>query len=560
MKNKEKIPLNEACVTQRMKHFNSVYPKTKILHLILNIEVFCSHHQQILVKKCEFLLFNTNVFVLFFVWALKNKNLFSIFKIFFSKTKKPMVACTSKTLKGLPCKNSAIKGQKLCFAHLEKELGKMIPDSKSPKKKSSIVRKTNLTKPPQPVRRSVLQRDTEDWLKYEMARKADTKIKPTKKGSSDHPTSSRRKSLLARDTEENSLKKPSEKVSIPLMLSSPVKYNNALIRMQNWFDSVEPDGYRFPHWIIDLFKHNKSIFDDLCSKVLIYTTHDDDDDEDDKNKKLVLKLATEREPVNIAKEQFYNKAKFHECFGWTDGLYDRYYKSTGKLAPNIAVFTPSVFLQTKFHQRDFYHQKMIKELVQMNIFHVIGFAMDDKKQTDYKYLTTKVPLSKRSDFLFQFYFRIFKMIFECAMNHYFRIVVLPPVGLGHFSSLYDGDLFKTWRDALMKAISTYTDATSPYIRLQLMGFNEKDAKILRDFLSPLIDFEETIGYFPQCVPLINLSNSLIVNAWDPLSAPGNGCFGDHSLDGAIGATTTCAVVGNGALNPFMGLDRVKIVK
>ncbi len=319
------------------------------------------------------------------------------------------MACTSKTLKGLPCKNRAIKGHKVCFAHLKKELEKIGSDSKSPAKKINTVKKTNLTQTPQPARRSLLQRDTEDWSRYEIARKTDTKIKPTKNSDGDHPTSNRRKSLLPKNTKEllenkvDALKTPTEKLSIPLY--SPMKYNNALIRMQNWFDTVEPVGYRFPHWIIDLFKHNKSIFDDLCSKVVIYTNHDNDDADDDKNKKLVLKLATEREPVNIAKQQFYNKSKFHESFGWTDGLYDRYYKSTGKLAPNIAVFTPSVFLEPNFHQRDFYYQNIIKEIVRMNILHVIGFAMDDKKQTDYKYLTTKVPLSERSNFLFQFYFR-----------------------------------------------------------------------------------------------------------------------------------------------------------
>jgi len=49
---------------------------------------------------------------------------------------------------------------------------------------------------------------------------------------------------------------------------------------------------------------------------------------------------------------------------------------------------------------------------------------------------------------------------------------------------------------------------------------------------------------------------LIINAWDSLSAPGNGSGGDSSLDGAIGASTTSAIVGNGALNPFITVDSV----
>ena len=44
-----------------------------------------------------------------------------------------------------------------------------------------------------------------------------------------------------------------------------------------------------------------------------------------------------------------------------------------------------------------------------------------------------------------------------------------------------------------------------------------------------------------------MQKTLVVNSWDPNSFPGNGCKGDHSIDGAIGRVSAIQFFGLGLL-------------
>ena len=57
--------------------------------------------------------------------------------------------------------------------------------------------------------------------------------------------------------------------------------------------------------------------------------------------------------------------------------------------------------------------------------------------------------------------------------------------------------------------------------------------------------------FPDCIAEMDTKTTLFVNAWDPLSVPGNGNEWDDSLDGFIGRITNIAVNGSGMTNPDM---------
>ena len=57
--------------------------------------------------------------------------------------------------------------------------------------------------------------------------------------------------------------------------------------------------------------------------------------------------------------------------------------------------------------------------------------------------------------------------------------------------------------------------------------------------------------FPDCIAEMDTKTTLFVNAWAPLSVPGNGNEWDDSLDGFIGRITNIAVNGSGMTNPDM---------
>lgn len=59
-----------------------------------------------------------------------------------------------------------------------------------------------------------------------------------------------------------------------------------------------------------------------------------------------------------------------------------------------------------------------------------------------------------------------------------------------------------------------------------------------------------LGLFPaQCLPKMDVANTLVVNAWDPLSLVGNGNACDNSLDGWIGRHTASALLCFPPTNP-----------
>ncbi len=509
--------------------------------------------------------------------------------------------CSCLTQKGKPCKNPS-KGETKCAIHLKlgcisnktHVISQSVPSHRSSKKKS-YKKKSNYVKSKSPRTASMFSRMSadEELDSKEYVSRSKKPISPPiispRTGSMfsrwvvdealeirEHDSRSRKSTSRAQTTsksekkdvtkeEESALHTRPLQPFLPLSLSNhttvPSKtgkirsesthreYDKALKLMKSWYEIIEPSVYRFPHWTIELFRDSKNLFDSIMSKVRVYVVQNQM-----KNLQQVVDLITQREPVNITRVQHYNKYRLKRDFGWEDGYYDRYYNQYKKLAPNIAVYTPSYFIEPG--------SKTNKTPKFLHILHVIGYALDHKMQSDYRFLKSNTVQKRdggEETFLRYFYYDVFKLIFQCAMDLKLRVIVLPPFGVGHFAKLYKGgNMLELWIDGLVEAVSRYQKIFN--FAIQFMGFSEVHSLRVTNRLIHAVKFsrfQQSLGYFPGCLKDISdLNQSLIINAWDSLSAPGNGSGGDSSLDGAIGASTTSAIVGNGALNPFITVDSV----
>ena len=247
----------------------------------------------------------------------------------------------------------------------------------------------------------------------------------------------------------------------------------------------------------------------------------------------IEKLVREREPVNIAMVQYYNKDLLQKYFNYEEGYYKKIpvSKSCPPFKPNILVYTPTYLNQ---YGGPIYH-----------ILNVIGLAFDDKRQEDYQILIKhndqyKISICK------EFYMLLFQNIYNVAMKLKMENIVMCYVGCGAFSAKYPGpgDILQ---DIWLPAFTAIFDQNvSKKLTIYTMGGESMG--------NPLTNSRniKDIGLFPRCVNKIgNNEKTLYINAWDCWSVPGNGNAGDDSLDGYIGRVSNIGVLGTSLTNPFL---------
>lgn len=277
-------------------------------------------------------------------------------------------------------------------------------------------------------------------------------------------------------------------------------------------------GYAFPKWAIKkCFENNKFIM----REARIYY-----DEEDEGRLEDVIRLVKEREPVNITRERHYDVDLLEEKFGWKTGYYDRYYEEHKKLAPNIAVYTPTYIEFEGEITSEVYH-----------VINVIGCAFDSKKQSDYKYYSRKKKetMSKEVGIFYQ---RVFRKIYACSKKKKLSTVVMSLFGGNRFAQKYpdggvDGFLQKVWIPAFGK---TYCIAEEYKLDVKFMG---SIPEIIKKRLKKI----QNIGLFPNdIIKNVVAESTLIVNSWDMLSLPGSG--------NVMRKYTNIAVNGSGMTNKY----------
>lgn len=310
-------------------------------------------------------------------------------------------------------------------------------------------------------------------------------------------------------------------------------------------------AYRFPEWSIDAALQNKEV---LMKSVKVYYHASD-------NVNHVKRLVREREPVNIEAKRYYNMRQLGKVFGWKTGFYNRLYKETGEVAPNIAVYTPTyVNLGKTFY--GYMGQRYV-----VHILNAVGYAYDNQDQVDYKVLMTirgessKDTKAQHIAFARNNYKRLFTLIFLAARRLGMQTIVMSLVGAGNFASKWPyggkwGFQSQVWMPVWHKAYQRLKDE----FNIKFMGVKKEQrhwrARATKPFIKTFINIED-LGRFPDfLLQGIDRRTTLLINAWDPLSLPGNGNAMDDSLDGYIGRLTNIAVTGSLITNPYIKLQAV----
>ncbi len=272
-------------------------------------------------------------------------------------------------------------------------------------------------------------------------------------------------------------------------------------------------GYEFPI-------ESLSVDQSLQEKTTVYYDSKDD-------VKLVQKLLTEREPVNIAMSKHYYTNKLKDSFGWSTGYYGRYYEETGKLAPNIAVYCKTPCYSSPN--------------TNINVINVIGCAFDVREQPDYQYYVQDNTLQIHK--VRKHMKSIFRKIFSCAIRHKFNRIVLCKFGCGNFAGPFDID--SIWNDVLHEHLNKHPELQK-YIK-EISCFMEN--LHLNNFTSKF--YGPVPNVFNDPIVRKHLDETLFVNAWDPWSIIGNGNGRDRSLDGFFGRCTAMALLGWPPTNPYI---------
>ena len=270
----------------------------------------------------------------------------------------------------------------------------------------------------------------------------------------------------------------------------------------------------------------------------------------------IKKLAQLREPVNIAEFgpehcRQYDQDKLYGHFGYRKGYYGDCPKSIKEeilCPPNILVYTPTPVTD----QPDYSNMATgVNYMGKIHILNAYGLAFDAPHQKDYQLyhdLEEQDCISKVT----AFYENLFTNIFKVAERLNMETVVMTFVGAGFFSQSWwiSDDVYRgaphlqqgIWVPTLARVKEQYSD-----IKLLCMGTGGQVAEQLGT---------TDIGYFPSpalatLISMGELDKTLLINAWDCWSSPGNGNRGDNSVDGHMGANTCIGYLGTGITNPHL---------
>jgi hypothetical protein len=257
-----------------------------------------------------------------------------------------------------------------------------------------------------------------------------------------------------------------------------------------------------------------------------------------------LRIIFQREPTNIEMQpNLYNKNKLKEQFGYENGIYNdpSATKADGKLfkdLPNSACVYSETFL---------WNSPGKDAKIEIACLSLPAPALDKTLQPHYKYYVHKgkLDLNKYEEEI-QFLFRVIEQALRDNKESAFagngiKRLVLSKFGQMNFLKGLKPDEQKKARGLYKKAIENFLDrikdlnveiVMSEYFPMQMEGLEDLNVSMMYgDILTKA------------------KTGDLIVNAWDPHSAPGNGNDGDNSFDGAMGKGTGILLTQTAWLNP-----------
>jgi hypothetical protein len=240
-----------------------------------------------------------------------------------------------------------------------------------------------------------------------------------------------------------------------------------------------------------------------------------------------LKIAFQREPTNITMgSNQYNKEKLKEAFKYEKGIYNQENakKEDGSLFKDLPN-TVSIYSETYLWSTPGGDDK--KEIACLSL---PAPALDTSYQPHYLYYMNEGKLD-REKYSGEMSF-LFKTIETTVRDHNksafngtgLHRVVIPKFGQGAFLGELSGDDRKianeVFKEQLLKFLENISDIE---LKIVMSAYSENEVDTSLTIKTIIGDILET-----------SQEGDLIVNAWDPHSAPGNGNDSDPSFDGAMG--------------------------
>lgn len=289
------------------------------------------------------------------------------------------------------------------------------------------------------------------------------------------------------------------------------------------YDIYATDEMRPPAWSLAFVK--KKIWTEFAKTVEVLTF--------DERSSLVKKVATQREPVNIAMQPGFDSVALQSAFGYNvSGYSASFSKDETMLPPNLAIY-----MKTPMNRDDGPVAHVIS---------AVGFAFDDEKQPDYKYFIA----GNREPELLEHLKNVFLLVFACAARKSLPIVVLCLLGGAAFSRLFPGGSDRYVADYFMPALNAALMQLTPASRPKLLGMmghpDEKMMAMLRGASDGIPC--EAYGFVPAICSEPGAAESLFMNAWDPHSVVGNGNAADTSLDGFFGRSSAMGFLSLPSIN------------
>lgn len=254
-----------------------------------------------------------------------------------------------------------------------------------------------------------------------------------------------------------------------------------------------------------------------------------------------LQIIYQREPTNVAMvPNQYKKEELKNLFGYDRGIYNdpkakKVDGSSFKDLPNTAAVYSETYLW------DVPGKKDAKEIACLSL---PSPALDTSFQPHFNYYVKKGGLDvekyeQEMKFLFKTIEKVLRDNKDTAFNHKgIRRLVLCRFGQKSFLRALDNN-------DKINALNIY--------KKQLIMFLDKIKDcgvkvVMSEFSHPTEKLCDTIDAIEGCILKRAEEHDLIINAWDPHSAPGNGNDGDRSFDGAMGKGTGILLTQSSWLN------------
>lgn len=259
------------------------------------------------------------------------------------------------------------------------------------------------------------------------------------------------------------------------------------------------------------------------------------------------KLATQRDPVNLAMYRPCSETKVKSLLGYDKSAYVEMYEERNRnkdtpgglrLPMNFAV-AATVKVQIGSNV-----------LGSFKVINMIGLAFDHEDQPDYEYIEANFDSdSARKEAIKSWYKRMWELAFAYA-DAQGDVATLVVYGVGGASFRHTG-LFRREEDFT-------SEVQQPVLQEVWEMYPDLDVKVGtkdNEFRIPsgLIPGTARTGAARKAM----LQRCLFVNAWDPHSVPGNGHGADDSLDGRWGRISNISRVAWGVTNP--NIERFEVV-